>query len=196
MASLLDIGSSLPAFRRAAGLTQAELGRRLGVPQSQIARWEASGFRTASLSRVDAVARALGLDVAEPTPALLAAEQSVAYLVAPSGAHPDALKALARTGTPPAAIAAFARSHGITRLELFGSVLTEKFRAGSDVDVLVSYDPDRSPSLLEISDHETELSALLRRPVDLVSRPGVEASSNEGRRLEILGTAKTLYARP
>jgi transcriptional regulator with XRE-family HTH domain len=42
--------------RRRAGLTQQELGRRLGVPQATVARWE-SGF---SEPKFDAVQRAVG----------------------------------------------------------------------------------------------------------------------------------------
>ena len=48
--------------RLRAGLTQAELGRRLGKPQSTIARWE-SGAARPSLEAVREAVRACGLEL-------------------------------------------------------------------------------------------------------------------------------------
>jgi hypothetical protein len=42
-------------------------------------------------------------------------------------------------------------------------------------------------------DMQDELSALLGRPVDLVSRRGVESSRNYLRRKAILSSAETIY---
>jgi uncharacterized protein len=197
MVSLLDIGSQLVAARLARGMSQRTLGELLGVKQQQIARWEACAYRSASFERVAAVAEKLGVDAptAEAQP-LLAAEAVAQYGTTLPGGDPEALSALSRTGAPAGALAAFARSHGIARLELFGSVLTSDFAADSDVDVLVTYDPDRRPSLFDAADHEAELSGIFRRPVDLVSRAGVESSGNGVRKREILGSARILYARP
>ncbi|MHB1136941.1 MAG: helix-turn-helix domain-containing protein [Coriobacteriia bacterium] len=193
MTRLSDTGIALIAARKAAGLTQAELGQRVGVAQPQVARWEAAEYRNVSLERVSEVAEVLGVQTPESLP--LAAEASATYETTLPGADVDALRALARTRTPAGAVAAFARSHGIERLELFGSVLTSAFGPESDVDVLATYASDRVPSLLELADHETELGAILRRPVDLVTRPGIERSENLRRRSRILDSARTLYAR-
>jgi len=195
MGEIKDIGRDLVAARRARGLTQRELGARLGVTQPQIARWEASCYRSASLERVSRIAEELGYEVSAAS-STLAAEQRAAYRVSVPGADPAALDALRRLSASPEAIAAFARSHSIGRIELFGSVLTERFGASSDVDLLVTYMPGKTPSLLSMADHETELAALLRRRVDLVSRAAVEKSSNVVRRSEILESARTLYAQP
>ncbi|MHB1018259.1 MAG: nucleotidyltransferase domain-containing protein [Coriobacteriia bacterium] len=192
MTRLSDIGIALVAARKAACLTQTELGQRLGVAQPQVARWEAAGYRNVSLERVSEVAEALGVEYSDAP--LLAAEASALYETSLPGADADALRGLARTHAPAGAVAAFARSHGIERLELFGSVLTSAFGPESDVDVLATYAPDRVPSLLELADHETELGAILRRPVDLVTRPGIERSENLRRRSRILESARTLYA--
>ena len=194
MMPLVDIGHQLVEYRRALGVSQRELGQRLGVTQPQIARWEANAYRSASLQRVGEVAAALGLEHAPAQP--IAADQAATYDVAVPGTDAEAAHALSRLTVVPGVIAAFARSHHITRLELFGSVLGDGFGPASDVDVLVTYEPGHTPSLLDLADHEVELSALLRRPVDLVSRAGVEASSNERRKRQILTSAKTLYARP
>lgn len=44
-------------------------------------------------------------------------------------------------------IAAFCRQHHIRKLAFFGSVLREDFRANSDVDVLVEFEPGFVPGL-------------------------------------------------
>ena len=48
--------------RKRAGLTQAELGRRAGVPQSTVARIE-SGARTPSTDLVERLVRAAGFEI-------------------------------------------------------------------------------------------------------------------------------------
>lgn len=66
-------------------------------------------------------------------------------------------------------LAAICRKWGIARLALFGSVLREDFRPDSDVDVLLEFEPGRTPGW-EIVDLAEELSALLGgRKVDLVN---------------------------
>ena len=91
-------------------------------------------------------------------------------------------------------IAAFCREWKISRLELFGSVLRDDFGPTSDVDVLVTFEPDSQWSLLDLVRMERELSERLGRRVDLVERSDVEASDNYIRRREILGSAEALYA--
>ncbi len=60
------------------------------------------------------------------------------------------------------------RRNGIRRLSLFGSVLKGTARADSDVDLLVEFEPDARPSLLDMTRIEDELSVLLGgRRVDL-----------------------------
>jgi hypothetical protein len=81
----------------------------------------------------------------------------------------------------------------IARLELFGSVLRGDFGPDSDVDILVSFAPGASWSLLDHARMEEELAGLLHRPVDLVSRRAVERSPNWIRREAILRSAEPLY---
>ena len=65
-------------------------------------------------------------------------------------------------------MAEFCREHGIRRLSVFGSALREDFGPGSDVDVLVEFEPARTPGLLGVSRMELELSELFAgRKVDL-----------------------------
>ncbi len=60
----------------------------------------------------------------------------------------------------------FCRKYYIRRLALFGSVLRDDFRADSDVDVLVEFEPGRVPGLGFFA-MESELSEILGRKVDL-----------------------------
>jgi uncharacterized protein len=66
------------------------------------------------------------------------------------------------------ALASLCRRHHIRRLSLFGSTLKGTSRPGSDVDLLVEFEPGAKPSLLTMARIESELSPLLDgRKVDL-----------------------------
>lgn len=84
----------------------------------------------------------------------------------------------------------FCTRHGIQRLALFGSILGEDFGEESDVDVLVSFEPDARVGLIQLAGIKRELSALLGRTVDLVP----ENSLKPGLKRDILSSAETLYA--
>jgi len=90
-------------------------------------------------------------------------------------------------------IAEFCRRWKITEFALFGSVLRDDFRPDSDVDVLVTFAPDAEWSLFDHVDMEEELSAILDRKVDLISRRAIERSDNWIRRKAILSTAEPVY---
>ena len=81
----------------------------------------------------------------------------------------------------------------VAKLELFGSTLTETHPLESDVDLLVTFAADADWGLFDHSRMERELSELLGRPTDLISRRAVEASQNVIRRNAILGSAVPVY---
>ena len=64
-------------------------------------------------------------------------------------------------------LAEFCRRNRIRKLSLFGSVLRADFASGSDVDMLVEFEPDAKVGLFAFSRMERELSNLLGRKVDL-----------------------------
>lgn len=64
-------------------------------------------------------------------------------------------------------LAEFCQRHGVRRLSLFGSILTDEFRPDSDVDMLVEFLPDRRVSLLDLGGMLMELREMLQREVDL-----------------------------
>ena len=90
------------------------------------------------------------------------------------------------------AIADFCRRWKIVRLELFGSALHEDFGPESDLDFLYTFADDArwGWDFVTLGD---ELSALVGRPVDLVSRRAVERSRNWIRPKPILATTRTVY---
>jgi len=90
-------------------------------------------------------------------------------------------------------IAEFCQRWKIIEFALFGSVLRDDFRPASDVDVLATFASDADWSLFDHVDMQEELSDLLGRKVDLVSRRAIERSDNWIRRKAILNTAEQIY---
>jgi predicted nucleotidyltransferase len=88
----------------------------------------------------------------------------------------------------------FCRRWKITELRVFGSAPREDFRADSDLDLLVDFAPDAGWTLLDHVAMEEELSGILGRRVDLVSRRAIERSANWIRRKTILETAEPYFA--
>src|SRR5438309_9549382 len=95
---------------------------------------------------------------------------------------------------PLEAIARLCCRYDVQELSIFGSALRDDFRDDSDVDFLARFrNNDLGPWLSKLTDFERELSEMLGRKVDVVSRPAVEASENYLRRRHILVSARTIY---
>ena len=97
----------------------------------------------------------------------------------------------ARIRVPLDAIESFCRRWQIREMSLFGSVLRDDFRPESDVDILVTFEPEAHWSLWDFIDLRDELSRLFQREVDVVSERGLR---NPFRRHEILGSRQVVYA--
>lgn len=78
----------------------------------------------------------------------------------------------------------------VRRLALFGSVLSDDFREDSDVDVLVAFQPNARIGFLTFSRMQRELTALLKRPVDLVPMDGLKPVI----RSSVLSNIEEIYA--
>jgi hypothetical protein len=93
------------------------------------------------------------------------------------------------------ALRAFGDKWGIAELALFGSVLTDRFRPDSDVDVLVTFtEPDAIPDRALM---RRELEAMFSRPVHVVYRRVIETSANPLLQRSILEHCQVIYvARP
>ena len=84
----------------------------------------------------------------------------------------------------------FCRRYQVNRLALFGSVLRRDFRKDSDVDVLVSFEPDAHVGFITLSRMQRELSELFERPVDLVLMDGLKPVIRDS----VLANIEEVYA--
>ena len=82
------------------------------------------------------------------------------------------------------------RRNRISRLSLFGSILTEAFRPDSDIDMLVAFEPGAQVGFLDLGRMKRELEALLGRPVDLVIQSGLKPLIRD----QVLDSAEEIYA--
>lgn len=94
----------------------------------------------------------------------------------------------ARIDIPKDRIAEYCRHNRIRRLALFGSVLRDDFTPGSDVDVLVEFEPGTRVGL-RFFGMELELSEILGHKVDL-NTPGFLSKYF---RDEVIAEAEVLY---
>lgn len=83
----------------------------------------------------------------------------------------------------------FCRRYHVRRLSFFGSALTERFNSESDVDVLVEFDPGRTPGFFTIGGMMQELTDKLGRQADVRTIEDL----GRGIREEALATAETAY---
>lgn len=90
---------------------------------------------------------------------------------------------------PEEKIAEFCRKHHIRKLALFGSVLRDDFRADSDIDVLVEFEPGHCPGLAFFA-MEDELGEILGRKVELHTSAFLSPSFRE----QVVAEAEVQYA--
>jgi predicted nucleotidyltransferase len=95
----------------------------------------------------------------------------------------------AKINIPKEKIADFCKQNQIRRLYLFGSVLRGDFGPGSDIDVLVEFEPGTRVGLIRLSGLEIELGDIIGRKVDL-NTPGFLSKYY---RDQILGEAEVQY---
>ena len=85
------------------------------------------------------------------------------------------------------------RRYHVAKLELFGSRAKGTSRADSDVDLLVTFEPNAIIGL-EFFGLGVELETLLGRHVDLLTRSRVERDRNPRFRANVLSSVELLYA--
>ncbi len=82
----------------------------------------------------------------------------------------------------------FCQRHSIRKLSLFGSVLRDDFARESDVDVLVEFEPEKTPGLAIIT-MEDELSSIINRQIDLRTSADLSRYFRE----QVLASAMVIY---
>ena len=95
-----------------------------------------------------------------------------------------------RISIPKKDLTKFCRRYQVNQLALFGSVLRQDFRKDSDVDVLVSFEPDAHIGFITLSRMQRELSELFKRPVDLVLMDGLKPVIRDS----VLANIEEVYA--
>jgi predicted nucleotidyltransferase len=88
------------------------------------------------------------------------------------------------------ALAAFCRKWRIRELSIFGSALREDFRPDSDLDFLVSFEPEAGWDLWDMVDMREDLISVVGREVDIVVK---EALRNPYRRRQILTHREVIH---
>src|SRR5216684_866298 len=89
-------------------------------------------------------------------------------------------------------IAPFCQRHGVSRLEVFGSLARGEPHPGSDIDLLVTFRPGVHLGWDFFELHK-ELEDLLGCEVDLLTRRSVEQDENAIRRRSILKSTREIY---
>ncbi len=89
-------------------------------------------------------------------------------------------------------LAQFCERHHIRRLALFGSHLKGTARPDSDIDLLVEFDPEHIPSLLDMVRMELKLAEMLGgKKADLRTAQDLSRYFRD----EVVRTAEVQYAR-
>jgi uncharacterized protein len=88
------------------------------------------------------------------------------------------------------AIAAFCERNHIRKLSLFGSVLREDFGPDSDIDVLVEFEPGKTPGFAFFAMRDELVEMLGGRAVDLLTPGSFRPKNREALQAE----AYPLYA--
>jgi uncharacterized protein len=97
---------------------------------------------------------------------------------------------LGDTQVEAAKLADLCRRYHVQELAVFGSAARGEMRADSDIDLLVEFLPDAEVDLVDHAGLMLDLSDLLDRKVDLVSKNGLKPLIRDS----VLGQARLLYA--
>lgn len=89
-------------------------------------------------------------------------------------------------------ISKFCQRWNVEQFYLFGSVLRPDFNQDSDIDVMVKFLPEAQIGW-DIVTMNDELEEIFQRPVDLLTKYGVERSENWVRRQNILDSVVLIY---
>ena len=91
---------------------------------------------------------------------------------------------------PEKEIHALCEEFQVIELAVFGSYLRDDFRKNSDIDFLVTFQPEAAIGLMHVARLQHRLQDLLGRKVDLVMKEGLKPLLRD----EVLSTARVVYA--
>jgi predicted nucleotidyltransferase/DNA-binding XRE family transcriptional regulator len=155
-----EMGDRLRRARDVAGLSQIDLGRLAGIPQSAISRYE-NGTKTPTLPVVERLFEAAGFEVALT---VRPASRRTACFTGPVGRRVQPRRA---------ALRALLVAAGATSPRVFGSVSRGDDAEDSDLDIVVDLPDDLG--LVGWAGLTREASEVAGVEVDLVPREGLAA---------------------
>ena len=88
----------------------------------------------------------------------------------------------------------FCRTWKIKELAVFGSIVRDDFGPESDIDFVVDHEEDAVWDLSDSADMRRDLSAILGRDVDVLTRNALNRSDNWLFRKIVLTEMETVYA--
>lgn len=92
-------------------------------------------------------------------------------------------------------MAAFQRRWGVTRIDVFGSVIRDDFSPeDSDVDLVLSFEDEGRIGLFDLCAMQRELEGVFERHVDILTRQTLEKMQNPLRQRNIRNSLKRLDA--
>lgn len=95
-----------------------------------------------------------------------------------------------RLPIPHEALSRFCRAHGVRELAVFGSAVRADFRDDSDLDILIDLEPDARVGLVKLQRMRDELAEIWGRPVDLLTRDGLNPNIRDA----VLEEAEIVHA--
>ncbi len=84
----------------------------------------------------------------------------------------------------------FCKKYHIVKLSLFGSAARDELKPDSDIDILVEFDKQHIPGLMDLAGMEIELAAMIGRKIDLRTPDELSRYFRD----EVLSKAKVEYA--
>jgi predicted nucleotidyltransferase len=87
-------------------------------------------------------------------------------------------------------LAEVCRRYGVKELSLFGSAVRGEMRPGSDIDIMVEFEPGVRIGIIKFESLVEELESLAGRRVDLVTKCGLKPWV----RPQVLKDARVVYA--
>ncbi len=84
----------------------------------------------------------------------------------------------------------FCQKYHISKMSLFGSILTDQFTPARDVDFLVEFELKHIPTLFDVVVMEEELSEIIGRQADLQTEKGISRYFRD----DVITRAKVIYS--
>jgi len=96
---------------------------------------------------------------------------------------------VAKLSFPHDALGTLCRRYKVRELSMFGSAVRDDFRADSDIDLIVQFEPSATIGFLALAALQRELSELMGRKVDLVPKDGLKPFIRDS----VVSGARVLY---